>query len=67
MFIPECPFFQKILYMGTSKNRFEKRKCVSRVEDEERLRRLAGLSVSPSVSQARHLPAAGEITQGEET
>ena len=26
---------------GTSKNRFEKRKCVSRVEDEERLRRLA--------------------------
>ena len=29
------------LLMGTSENRFEKRKCVSRVEDEERLRRLA--------------------------
>ena len=27
--------------MGTSKNRFGKRKRVSRVEDEERLRRLA--------------------------
>ena len=52
---------------GTSKNCFEKRKCGSRVEDEERLRKFAGLSVSPSVSQARHLPAAGEATQGEET
>ncbi len=30
------------LLKGTSKNRFEKRKCGSRVEDEERLRRLAG-------------------------